>query len=240
MFNFSFHLSFRFVALGFLYYDLDCIFFKTTGEFYFWFFLVRSLDFEFLNSQIFDFLEFFRIRILSRCSFIFFEFRIIFSTSFYGIYEGNSSFFYLFFIKIYKNALFSEQNPIAVNWKIIWLLRWVWPPGTPKSSKPKLGTRKGTKREKSCVKRDIFLRRKIFPKIESETRLETIRAVFFPLHHSAREADSFLTLTLDDDIFLIDEIFRIKKIFSEYQSFFEYKNKFFICNDLNLDFLISV
>ena len=36
------------------------------------------LIFEFSNSQIFDFLDFFRIRILSRCSFIFFEFRIFF------------------------------------------------------------------------------------------------------------------------------------------------------------------
>ena len=137
--------------------------------------------------------------------------------------------FYLFFIKIYKNALFSEQNPIAVNWKIIWLLRWVWPPGASKSSKPKLGTRKGTKREKSCVKRDILLRRRIFPKIESEARLETIRAVFFSLHHSAGEADSFLTLTLDDDIFLIDEIFRICENFRDFLSIspiLEYKYMF--------------
>lgn len=123
---------------------LGCgLYFNTTGEFLFSSSWYDLLIFEFSNSQIFDFLEFFRIRILSRCSFIFFEFRIFFSTSFYGVYEGLILLFYLFFIKIYKNALFSEQNPIAVNWKIIWLLRLVRPLGAHvcASSKPKLGTR---------------------------------------------------------------------------------------------------
>lgn len=157
------------------------------------------------------------------------------------VFTRASSFFISFFIKIYKNALFSEQNPIAVNWKIIWLLRWVWPPGTPKSSKPKLGTRKGTKREKSCVKRDILLRRRIFPKIESEARLETIRAVFFSLHHSAGEEDSFLTLTLDDDIFLIDEIFRSYENFDEFCVNFTHfwiQIQVFISKGFNFDLLI--
>ena len=64
------------------------------------------LIFEFSNSQIFDFLEFFRIRlILSRCSFYFFEFRIIFSTSFYGVYEG--FFFFISFLLKYIKTRFS-------------------------------------------------------------------------------------------------------------------------------------
>ena len=175
MFNFSFHLSFRFFALGFLCYDVDCIFFKTTGEFYFLFFLVRSLDFWIFEFSNFRFFGIFSNSIDSlSLQFLFFRISNNFFDFFLWCLRG-LLLFYLFFIKIYKNALFSEQNPIAVNWKIIWLLRWVWPPGTPKSSKPKLGTRKGTKREKSCVKRDILLRRRIFPKIESEARLETIR-----------------------------------------------------------------
>ena len=144
---------------------LGCgLYFNTTGEFLFSSSWYDLLIFEFSNSQIFDFLEFFRIRILSRCSFIFFEFRIFFSTSFYGVYEGLILLFYLFFIKIYKNALFSEQNPIAVNWKIIWLLRLVRPLGAHvcASSKPKLGTR-------NLAWKEIFSSRgELFPKLNQQ------------------------------------------------------------------------
>ena len=82
--------------------------------------------------------------------------------------------------------------------------------------KTKTRDEKRNEKRKSCVKRDILLRRRIFPKIESEARLETIRAVFFSLHHAAGEEDPYLTLTLDDDIFLIDEIFRICENFRDF------------------------
>ena len=84
----------------------------------YWFFLVRSLDF-----WIFEFSNFRLFGIFSNSdslSLQFYSFRIsnIFSTSFYGVYEGLILLFYLFFIKIYKNALFSEQNPIAKTGRV--------------------------------------------------------------------------------------------------------------------------
>ena len=104
MFNFSLHLSFRFFALGFLCYDVDCIFFKTTGEFYFLFFLVRSLDFWIFEFSNFRFFGIFSNSIDSlSLQFYFFRISNIFFDFFLWCLRGlNSSFFISFLLKYIK------------------------------------------------------------------------------------------------------------------------------------------
>ena len=107
MFNFSLHFSFRFFALGFLGYDVDCIFFQ--NDWWILFFVLLGTISWFLNFRILKFSifwNFFEFGWFSLVAVLFFRISNNFFDFFLWCLRG-LLLFYLFFIKIYKKTRFS-------------------------------------------------------------------------------------------------------------------------------------
>ena len=170
MFNFSFHL-FRFFALRFsccvtLRYGLY-FFFNTTGEYFgsSWYDLLIFEFFEFSNFRFLaNFLEFG----FSRCSFVFSNFEYFFDFFLWCLRGLNSSFFISFLLKYIKTHFSLNKILLQLTGRLFGCCEDSTTWGAHVSE---LKTK--TRDEISCVKRDILLRRRIIPKIESEARLDT-------------------------------------------------------------------
>ena len=119
-----------------------------------------------LNFRILKFSANFRIRVLSlrffRISIIFFDFVL------WCLRGLNSSFFISFLLKYIKTRFSLNKILLQLTGRLFGNCDGFTTGG---ARVHELKTK--TRDEKSCVNRDILLRRRIIPKIESEARLET-------------------------------------------------------------------
>ena len=163
MFNFSFHIFF---VLRFSLRSATDFFYSFQFDWWILLVLLGTISDWFLNFRILKFSANFRIRVLSlrffRISIIFFDFVL------WCLRGLNSSFFISFLLKYIKTRFSLNKILLQLTGRLFGNCDGFTTRG---ARVHELKTK--TRDEKSCVNRDILLRRRIIPKIESEARLET-------------------------------------------------------------------